>query len=526
MLAGVNFWTQSPNFFDHAVAHIILMASIFVGVLVSLLWLALFSGHRTAVRWTPLAVALAAGGAWLATHRIDHVTGEMGLVWVTRWSKPPDESLAIAKPSQTARVPLDQTTDDDFPQFLGPTRSASIDRISLARDWKKQPPRRLWEQKIGAGHSGFVVVNGFAVTMEQRGKEELVTCYNALTGALKWSHGIEARHETKLGRIGPRSTPAIDEGRVYALGATGIFRCLDGATGNLLWSHDILAECHTTLDEDLQNVYWGRAASPLVFNNLVIVAGGGPGGGPWISLLAFDKVSGKLVWPGGSRQIGYSSPTVAVLGGMRQILIVNEASVTGHDPRTGDTLWEQPFKGSSTSNANTSQVVPVGDNRLFVSKGYLGGSELFRVGRDDSGKWTTKKIWRKASILKTKFTNIAVFNGFAYGLSDGILECAELSTGSSPLEARPLRPWPASPRRRFAAGRVGGGRNRASRSIAGRVHRTWPFRGPRRPNLEHALPLGPTSSGAQFRTSRLLGTAARGAMTVPLRCCSLNELLG
>jgi outer membrane protein assembly factor BamB len=431
VLVGVNVWTHLPNFFDHAVANVVLMATTFVAVMTLLVWLAFFSGYSAAVRRTPLAIVLSMGAIWIATHRIDHVSGELAPVWTLRWSKHPDELLAkVPVAAATVAVPLDQTTDDDFPQFLGPTRTAGIDRLALARDWKKQPPRQLWKQPIGAGHSGFVVVNGFAVTMEQRGPAELVTCYDALTGAGKWSHGIQARHQTPMGGIGPRSTPTINEGRVYALGATGILRCLNGADGKLLWSHDILAECKTNVEEDLNNVYWGRAASPLVVDSLVIVPGGGPGTGPWISLLAYDKVSGKLVWKGGNEQVSYSSPTVAMLGGVRQILIVNESSITGHDPLTGKVLWSHFFEGSSKRSANNSQVVPVGGDRLFVSKGYTGGAELFQVTHDDQGNWQAdKNIWMKTTILKTKFTNVAIYNGCAYGLSDGILECAAIDTG-------------------------------------------------------------------------------------------------
>ena len=431
VLVGVNVWTHLPNFFDHAVANVILTASTFFAVMTLLVWLAFFSGYSAAVRRTPLTVVLTLGAIWIATHRIDHVSGELAPVWTLRWAKHPDELLAkVPVAAATVSIPLDQTTDNDFPQFLGPTRTAGIDRISFARDWKKQPPRQLWKQPIGAGHSGFVVVNGFAVTMEQRGPDELVTCYDALTGAAKWSHGIQARHQTPMGRIGPRSTPTINEGRVYALGATGILRCLNGADGELLWSHDILAECSTNVEEDLNNVYWGRAASPLVVDNLVIVPGGGPGTGPWISLLAYDKVSGKLVWQGGGEQVSYSSPAVAMLGGVRQILIVNESSITGHDPLTGRELWKHDFEGSSKRSANNSQVVPVGGDRLFVSKGYTGGAELFQVTHDDNGNWQAdKNIWMKTTTLKTKFTNVAIYKGCAYGLSDGILECADIDTG-------------------------------------------------------------------------------------------------
>ena len=84
---------------------------------------------------------------------------------------------------------------------------------------------------IGAGWSGFAAVNGFAVTMEQRGPDELVTCYTIATGEVQWAHALTARHGTIMGGVGPRATPTIHAGRVYALGATGVLRCLDGATG-------------------------------------------------------------------------------------------------------------------------------------------------------------------------------------------------------------------------------------------------------------------------------------------------------
>jgi len=429
-VVGLNVWARTSDSLDHAIANIILMASMFLAPMTLLVWLAFFSGHTPVVRRAPLCVALAAIALTVALRKIDHVTAELWPVTRWRWQRPPDQLLGNLDVSGHAvKVPLDVTTDDDFPQFLGPTRSAGVERPTLARDWEKQPPQLIWKQPIGAGHSGFSVVNGFAVTMEQRGDEELVTCYDALTGRPKWSHSWQARHETKLGGIGPRSTPTIDEGRVYALGATGVLRCLDGADGRLIWSRDLLAECGTTIEEDLRSVAWGRAASPLVVDSLVVVPGGGPKDGPKFSLLAFDKKTGKLAWKGGDQQIAYASPSLAVLAGMRQILTVNEATITGHDPINGAVLWSLDWPGISNQMSNNSQVVPVGDDRLFVTKAYNKGASLFTVSRDEANHWTAKTIWSHPNVLKTKFTNVAILRGFAYGLSDGILECADVETG-------------------------------------------------------------------------------------------------
>ena len=464
-----NVVVRLPDVTEPAIIRITTIVSVFLAIAILLVWLAFFSSHSPAVRRTPLVLAILALAAWFGTHRIERVTGSLGITWAWRWEQHRDELLsqpaappavaseAAAPPSGVALnshvdqrlgeptrsrtafhakgpVPLADTTNGDFPQFLGPHRDSAVEGVQLDRDWQKHPPHKLWSQAIGAGHSGFSVVNGYAVTLEQRGPQELVTCYDAQTGRLKWSHSIAARHATKLGGIGPRSTPTIHEGRVYALGATGILRCLNGADGQLIWSQNILADCHTTVEEDLKNVYWGRSGSPLIVDNLVVVPGGGPSGGPFISLLAYDQETGRLIWQGGDRQISYASPALALLAGVRQILSVNEDNITAHDPLSGATLWTHTWPGNSTASANTSQVVPIGPDaqgaeRLLISKGYTGGCSLFSVSHDDKNHWTTASIWKQSKLLKTKFSNVAVLAGFGYALSDGILECVELAPG-------------------------------------------------------------------------------------------------
>ena len=138
-------------------------------------------------------------------------------------------------------IDLKTTTEDDFPGFLGKNRDLRVDHIALERDWSQHPPRLLWKQPIGAGWSGFAAVNGFACTLEQRGDQELVSCYNARD----WPARLDpwppspAQHDDG-GRWDREARPTIHEGRVFTLGATGTLQCLDGSTGRLLWSDDLL----------------------------------------------------------------------------------------------------------------------------------------------------------------------------------------------------------------------------------------------------------------------------------------------
>ncbi len=140
------------------------------------------------------------------------------------------------------------------------------------------------------------------------------------------------------------------------------------------------------------------------------------------------------MWTGGTRQVSYSSPSLATYGGVRQIVIVNEDNITGHDPKTGEVLWEARWDGSSNASASASQTVPIGDDRFFVSKGYSGGAAVFEVLHHADGTWSTKQVWRNHRVLKTKLDNVVVKDGYVYGLTDGILQCVDLQTGKPQWE--------------------------------------------------------------------------------------------
>jgi outer membrane protein assembly factor BamB len=299
--------------------------------------------------------------------------------------------------------------------------------IQLDPDWSSHPPRLVWQQEIGAGWSGFAAVNRSAVTLEQRGDLELITCYDVESGELNWSHSVNARHATTLGYVGPRSTPTIHQGRVYTLGATGVLTCLDGADGSVIWQRNLLQDHQLTIEDAEQAVPWGRAASPLVYQDIVIVPLGGALQGTKLALIAVDLIDGSTRWTGGNYQAAYSSPMLAVLGGIEQILIVNEDFVSAHDPSNGNVLWDHPWPGKSSMDANVSQPALVDDSHLFLSKGYGHGSELIEVRREQD-EWVVQSVWHE-KVMKTKFSNVALSDGHAYGLDDGILSCVDVWTG-------------------------------------------------------------------------------------------------
>jgi outer membrane protein assembly factor BamB len=232
-----------------------------------------------------------------------------------------------------------------------------------------------------------------------------------------------------MGGVGPRATPTIHAGRVYALGATGWLVCLDGGSGRVHWEKHIPTEFGISPAEEAEIIPFARSNSPLIVDDLVVVPAGGPPEGPKVSLVAYHAETGEEVWRGGDEQLSHASSALAVLAGVRQILSVNEDNVTGHDPATGRVLWDFGWSGNNPVRANNSQAVPVPPDKVFVSKGQGGGAKLVQLVPRGDGIFGTETLWHSRRVLRTKFTNVTLLEGHAYGLSDGILECVDLKSG-------------------------------------------------------------------------------------------------
>jgi outer membrane protein assembly factor BamB len=395
-------------------------------------WVLLLSGLRARTRLILLAVTVLIGALLPALLRIDGVSGD--LVPIIRWRFAPRAEADLPGNPTPSRSPDPVASTAgagsrlEYPQFLGPSRDATVKGARLARDWSRSPPRPLWRRKMGAGWSGFAVAGDAAFTQEQRGELELVTCHALLTGEVRWSHSDPTRFETVIGGVGPRATPTVTEDRVYTLGGTGLLNCLERRTGARLWKQDVIEENGSRLNE------WGMSGSPLVLGRLVIVS---PGGTKGRSMAAYDRETGKPVWTGGTDRAGYSSPLHAVIQGVSQVLILNRASVAGHDAATGLVLWERPWPSESPSAA---QPLPLPGDRVLVSSGYGVGCALFQIEKEAEGGLAARELWKNLN-LKAKFANFVHKDGFVYGLDDGILVCLDVETG----------------KRRWKAGRYGHG---------------------------------------------------------------------
>lgn len=386
------------------------------GILLVLWWL-IASRARW---WARLGVAAGLAGVLGLTvtmFRIRGVSGDLLPIVEFRWARaaslPPSEPSRAALPSPAVAPAF------DFPQYLGPGRTAVLDAPALGRDWRASPPRILWRQPIGAAWSGWAIVGTRAFTQEQRPEGECTTCYQALTGRLLWSQAEPVHYHTTLGGEGPRCTPTVVGNRVLALGATGVLNCLELATGRRLWRRDIVADARSRVPE------WGFAGSPLVYDGLVVVSAGGA---PDKSLVAYHLETGEPAWSGGSQRANYGSPFLATLAGRRQVLAFNSRKITAHDASSGQVLWEYPW---GIGEPQVAVPVVVGTNRVLFSSGYGVGAELLEVRADNDGRLSARRVWQSRK-MKAKFANLVQREGFLYGLDDGVLACLELKDGSQP----------------------------------------------------------------------------------------------
>ena len=423
---------------DAAIHNLSTVAAGGLTLILLLAWFVFFSGRPWQVRLTVGGLAVLSVVAFLVLFEVDGATGDMGLHFRLRWWKPADYALPKLSVGTIPSGRDATIRPDEFPQFLGPDRNAIVHGVFLDPDWAAHPPVEKWRQKVGAGWGAFAVAGDLAITQEQRGDDELIVARDRQTGEPVWTHANTVRFvdSTRMGGDGPRATPTIAKGKVFAHGATGILDCLDAATGALLWSHDTLKDSG---EGDLQ---WGVSASPLVIDDLglvVISLGSGGAGG---SLAAYDTITGERKWVGGTDRASYASPLLATFDGKRQIVSVNDVTVTGCDPADGKVLWTYQWQPTP---AKASQPPVLAGDRLLITAGYGAPGVLLHV-KHDGDKWTTEEVWTTTH-MRTKFTTPVIRDHYAYGLDDGALTCIDLNDEGKPV-------WQAGRNDRYGHGQV------------------------------------------------------------------------
>jgi outer membrane protein assembly factor BamB len=327
----------------------------------------------------------------------------------------PREQVVPQAGDEPAAVPGDTAasagakTAGDWPGFRGPGRDGTVTGVRIETDWAASPPVELWRRPIGPGWSSFAVQGNLLYTQEQRGDDEVVTCYNATTGEPVWTHRDAARFFESNAGAGPRGTPALSNGRVYTFGATGILNALDAGNGAVVWSRNAASDTKAEIPD------WGFSSSPLVVDDVVIVAVAG-------QFAAYDLATGKPRWKGPAGGVSYSSPHLATIDGVAQVLLLSGAGATSVAPADGKRLWEHEWKGFPIV-----QPAVTADGGVLINASGQSGTRRIAVARGPGG-WTTEERWTSIG-LKPYFNDFVVHKDHAFGFDGRILACLDLADG-------------------------------------------------------------------------------------------------
>ncbi len=235
------------------------MLTVVVSLPLLLVWWLFLTGLRWRTRLIGLGLIVLCAVGLKQLVRIDgSVDGGGKPIIVWKWTPKKSGEVGEFKTVNAVKAPPGLEAAIDYPGYLGRGRSGVVEEVQLERDWTAHLPQELWRQPIGLGWSAFAVSGPHAITQEQRSGNELVVCYQLATGRAIWSHTNLARFSEPMGGDGPRATPTIEGGRVYALGATGILDCLDAATGKLIWTRDTLRKtaCPTSISASVRRRCW------------------------------------------------------------------------------------------------------------------------------------------------------------------------------------------------------------------------------------------------------------------------------
>jgi outer membrane protein assembly factor BamB len=310
----------------------------------------------------------------------------------------------------------------DWPQWRGPARDGLIAGLAQSTSWP-EVLKPAWKVTVGIGHSSPVVVGDRVFLFSRVGEEEVVQALDLATGKSLWRQSYPAPYTVNMAATahgkGPKSTPVVDAGRVFTLGIGGTLSAFDAASGRVLWRKEFASQFKET------SPLYGTAMSPIVDEGRLIAHVGGGGGG---ALTAFDPATGSVVWAWKGDGPGYSSPVVAELAGVRQLVTLTESNLVGVATAKGELLWKLPFTTPWAQNV----VTPVVHGDLVIYSGLDHPVKAARSVRQGTS-YAVAPVWENAEVASYMSTPVLAAGrlcGFSHR-KKGQFFCLDPATGKT-----------------------------------------------------------------------------------------------
>jgi outer membrane protein assembly factor BamB len=331
---------------------------------------------------------------------------------------------------------------DDWPAFLGPSGDSTSREKDLRTDWSGGL-KIVWHKPLGLSYGMPTVSRGRLFQFDGLQRKPRLVCLQSETGNELWHFDYSSDYEDLLGYDnGPRTSPVVDDDRVYILGVEGMLHCLDVRDGSVIWKVDAAATFNI-----VQN-FFGVGSTPVIEGDLLIAQIGGspeanqrlpPGRldlvrGNGSGIVAFDKRTGDVRYQITDELASYASPVLATIGGRRWCFVFARGGLVGFDPATGQVDFHYPWRADDLESVNASNPVVVND-LVFISETYGPGSSLLRVRPGGyEVVWKDSANIREPKAMQTHWNTPIHHAGYLYGssgrhTSEAELRCIELATG-------------------------------------------------------------------------------------------------
>jgi outer membrane protein assembly factor BamB len=304
----------------------------------------------------------------------------------------------------------------DWPQWRGPDRDGKVRGFTEPKEWPNELTLK-WKIAVGLGDSTPALVGNKLYVFTRQGDEEVILCLDAQSGKELWKDKYAAMAVTgpPSRHPGPRSSPAVADGKVVTIGVGGVLSCLDAATGKVLWRKDPFPKVVPQ---------FFTAMSPIIVDGMVIAHLGGKDNG---AIIAYDLDTGNPKWQWTEEGPEYASPSLLTVEGTTQIVTLTEKSIVGIGIADAKLLWQLPFVPERRAyNAAT----PIIDGQTVIYTGAGRGTKAVKIEKQKDG-FVAKEIWSNPEVAP-QFNTPVLKDGLLFGLSNrGNLFCINNQTGQT-----------------------------------------------------------------------------------------------
>ena len=305
---------------------------------------------------------------------------------------------------------------EDWPQWKGPRRDGLSAETGLIKEWPEGGPQRVWLfEDCGTGYAGPAIVDDRMYILGGRDGQCLLLALDVNTGDELWAVALGEEYFNDWGD-GPRSTPTVENGLIYAMSARGDLVCVRAADGSEVW--------RTNLQNDLAGTepQWGYSESVLIDGDRLLCTPGGSQG----AIAALDKATGKVLWRATELDdvAHYSSVQRANFHGEPQYVQLLVSRLVGLAPEDGRVLWQVDWPGRVA-------VIPtpiIHEDKVFATSGYGVGCMLVDIGDNNEATEVYDEPAKK--LMKNHHGGVLLVGDYLYGHSDGVgWVCMEVASG-------------------------------------------------------------------------------------------------